>query len=600
LKILLAKFREKSKKAYMERKPMRLSPWTKKWYEKTFERVLILVMKRNILQSSPFVALLPLGSQSSLTRAAPTNGAVRKSQFFTNYALDENMNTIIQALMYGLVVILALLPSCCDAQTILSGNISGTWSPSGNPYIISANATVPSGQVLTIQPGVTVWIGQGISISVNGGIRAVGTSTQHITFQPPISSQYWNSISVNNGFTNLFSYCDFANATNALSFAGSSINQVNYCTFINAMGTALAFNDQSSNQVLFSTFQNVSNGIAMVVNHNNWTLDASIVNCLFSNCWGMAVSGVGNGEWGSRNGRIVAAIENSSFSFVGSGCGFSIYGGYYSLGGAAGYGYANVHIENNAFQNVTNTAVLLTAGDYAGSSTATLVNNIILNASNGIVSQDPWDATVMDDIFVGCTSAVTDTGSLSRHVEYNDFFQNATNFIGYTSNYGTVILANRNGTPCDLLFNIYQDPKFLATNDFHLQTNSPAIDAGTPDWVYTDMCFPPAQGASFPDLGIYGGPNACNWLAVVPILPVQATMTHSNQVTKINWGAIPRSEYQVQYLTNLVILGTNEWLNFTNGDVLAAGKPTSLSVATDETKPKMVFRIQSLGRPAGN
>ena len=58
------------------------------------------------------------------------------------------------------------------AQTILSGNISGTWSPSGNPYVISANATVQSGQTLTIQPGVIVWIGQGISITVNGGIQA--------------------------------------------------------------------------------------------------------------------------------------------------------------------------------------------------------------------------------------------------------------------------------------------------------------------------------------------------------------------------------------------------------------------------------------------
>ena len=495
------------------------------------------------------------------------------------------------------VLALALLPNSCDAQTILSGNISGTWSPSGNPYIISDNATVPSGQMLTIQPGVTVWIGQGISISVNGGVLAVGTSSQHITFQPPISSQYWNSISVGNSGTNVFSYCDFMNATNALVFAGKSINRVNYCTFTNVMSTALAFNNQSSNEALFSSFQNVNNGVVMAANIG--TFNGNIFNCSFSNCSGLAVSGTGNGTVNPypNSTTIVTTIKNCSFSFVNSGCSFSIYGVNNTWGN--GYGYGNVTIQNNAFQNVTNAAISLASGAYS-SGTATLMNNMILNASNGIISRDPWDAKVMDNILMGCTNAVTDTGSLSRHVEYNDFFNNATNFIGYTSVYGTVILANRNGTPCDLLFNVYQDPKFVAANDFHLQTNSPAIDAGTPDWAYTDMCFPPSQGTSFPDLGIYGGPDACNWLAVVPIFPVQASMTHSNQATQINWGAIPRSEYQVQYLTNFAMGGTNRWLNFANGDVLATGKPTSLSVATDETKPKMFFRIQSLGRPAGH
>jgi hypothetical protein len=227
-----------------------------------------------------FAALVHLDKQFSLTRAAPMNGAVGKKQLFSSCALEENINTKLKSLVYGLVMILALLPNCCDAQTILSGNISGTWQPSGNPYIISANAMVPSDQTLTIQPGVTVWIAQGISITVNGGIQAVGTSSQHITFQAPISSQYWNTISVNNSFSNLFSYCDFANATNSLAFAGTSSNQVNYCTFTNAMGTAVTFNNQSANQALFSSFQHMNNGIAILrangnraVQHNsgvNW------------------------------------------------------------------------------------------------------------------------------------------------------------------------------------------------------------------------------------------------------------------------------------------------------------------------------------------
>ena len=70
-----------------------------------------------------------------------------------------------------------------SAQTMVSGSISGSWSPSGNPYVVTDNATVPAGQTLTIQPGVTVWIGENVSMTANGLIQAVGTPAQRIAFQ---------------------------------------------------------------------------------------------------------------------------------------------------------------------------------------------------------------------------------------------------------------------------------------------------------------------------------------------------------------------------------------------------------------------------------
>src|SRR5665213_3811493 len=105
---------------------------------------------------------------------------------------DQTNGSLLKNLLSA---VLALLPGLCGAQTILSGNISGTWSASGNPYIIADTATVRSGQTLTIQPGVIVWINSGVSIMVNGGIQASGTASQHITFRSFINSQYWNTIS---------------------------------------------------------------------------------------------------------------------------------------------------------------------------------------------------------------------------------------------------------------------------------------------------------------------------------------------------------------------------------------------------------------------
>jgi len=68
-----------------------------------------------------------------------------------------------------------------------------------------------------------VFIGQGNSITVNGGIQAVGTSSQHITFEALNNTQYWNTISLHNGGTSIFNYCDFEYATNALDCVGTSI-----------------------------------------------------------------------------------------------------------------------------------------------------------------------------------------------------------------------------------------------------------------------------------------------------------------------------------------------------------------------------------------
>ena len=99
-----------------------------------------------------------------------------------------------------------------------------------------------------------------------------------------------------------------------------------------------------------------------------------------------------------------------------------------------------------------------------------------------------------------------------------------------------------------------------------------------------------------PTSGPYGGPDACNWLDVVPVLPVTLTVSQTNGIGTLLWGALPRSTYQVQYVTNLVSVGTNIWLDLTN--ILAIDKPTSLVGSVD--LPKAFYQVRSLGRTPGN
>jgi hypothetical protein len=65
--------------------------------------------------------------------------------------------------------------------------------------------------------------------------------------------------------------------------------------------------------------------------------------------------------------------------------------------------------------------------------------------------------------------------------------------------------------------NIPDPPCFVNTDgdmetwDFHLQDDSPCIDAGNPDEEYNDRCIPPGIEGLRNDMGAYGGPGNCDW-----------------------------------------------------------------------------------------
>lgn len=511
-------------------------------------------------------------AQVRFSEPAPSNSPMKTTH--TTDTLHAVLNTVLCPFnrLLWLCMVFGLVSTAC-AQTLVSGNISGTWTPAGNPYIAVDNCTVPSGQTLTIQPGVVFWIGENRSVTVNGSIQAVGTPSQRITIQAPVASQYWSNIVLNySGRTNRFKYCDFQNGNRALFLRVYAVSETMY---------------------------------------------AEIMNCTFSNCPNAAIYGESEGEAYNSFGTIYELnpvlspqIKNCVFADCGDGCRFYIFGHHFIGGGIevfVGFGKAAPRMIGNIFSRLSGEALDLVTGPDSTTSTVDFVNNTVVNCRGGISATTRWDAKVQSSIFVGCSNAITRQGSLSTMISYNDFYGNATNFTGYPSPYGQFILQNRNSNSCDILFNISQDPLFVASNDFHLATNSPCIDAGTPDTAFSDCCFPPSLRTQFADLGAYGGPDACNWLDIVPKLPVLASVSKSNNVIRLNWDAIPRSEYQVQYVTNFlgtnngtIFVMTNPWINFTNGRVLATEKPASLSVATNTSQNKVFFRIQSLGRTPGN
>lgn len=284
----------------------------------------------------------------------------------------------------------------CDAQTIVSGtNISGTWSPSGNPYVITGDVTVPGGQTLTIQPGVVVWIGSNVTITAQDStITAIGTPTQRIRFQAPASAScYWNTIALRiPSSLNQFHFCDFQHAQTAISLDVSFV------------GTFLPFPGA------------------------NWSTEgAEILSCTFSNCVSAGVLATSEGTAGyaghlafwTANPTNNPVIQNCVFFNTGNGCVVNISGNYWPWSwppgyAAIGYGSANPTICANIFEHLTGTAFSMGVGSYAGSGQATFLNNTIVGCSGGVAAADPWDGNIQGNIFEGVTNAVSDSGSLMR------------------------------------------------------------------------------------------------------------------------------------------------------------------------------------------
>ncbi|MEZ5082972.1 MAG: T9SS type A sorting domain-containing protein [Bacteroidales bacterium] len=60
--------------------------------------------------------------------------------------------------------------------------------------------------------------------------------------------------------------------------------------------------------------------------------------------------------------------------------------------------------------------------------------------------------------------------------------------------------------------NINLNPIFNSDTDLHIVPGSPCVDAGNPDPIYYDECFPPSQETELNDMGVDGGPLGCNWI----------------------------------------------------------------------------------------
>jgi hypothetical protein len=372
--------------------------------------------------------------------------------------------------MKAIIFCFALFSVMCStvkAQTIVTGNVSGTWSVTGSPYMVIDNITISKNNLLKIEPGVEVIIGDSLSIIVSGRIEALGNFENPIIFKAPNEDLYWDKIEVNySGEISEFKYCDFSNANIAVylkmvgKITDTMITKIQNCNFI----------------------QCDSSGLYGYVYGNS------------TYSWG--------GMW-SHYPHLNPIIKNCTFTNIPNGCIFYIRG-WGGPNAPTTRGYTSPVIQNNIFKNISNTVLKLETGSYAGSSYPSFVNNTIDSCKNGIITQKPYDVVVKNNVFVNCETVIRRSDDLSSDVSYNCFNNNEVNFDGYPGAYGSIVMKNRNDTPCDIGFNIFTDPLFSENNSYKLLVSSPCIDAGDPNSEKE-------PDNTIADMGAYGGSGAKEW-----------------------------------------------------------------------------------------
>ena len=105
-----------------------------------------------------------------------------------------NKFTLIRCLPLVVLFLVLSLQTGFAQTDIPAGDVSGTWSLSNSPYHVNGNITIPDGQTLSIEPGVTAIFKEACKLDVKGCLIAVGTREDTITFTAEDPGAGWHAI----------------------------------------------------------------------------------------------------------------------------------------------------------------------------------------------------------------------------------------------------------------------------------------------------------------------------------------------------------------------------------------------------------------------
>jgi hypothetical protein len=201
----------------------------------------------------------------------------------------------------SLVVVVCTFTSLASPETIVpSGNVSGNWTSSGSPYIVSGgNITVPDGQSLKIGAGVRVEFTGLFKIIVNGHLRAGGMPEDSVvfTYTGADTLHGWRGFRLVGSDSTVFSFCRFEKGTAVL---GSGSDSTGGVVYVSGAGSVVKFLNCE-----FSHNYAGSSGGAVFASPNT--------SVLFSDCLFKKNTAIGDGGAAFVNNAHGSVFENCAF-----------------------------------------------------------------------------------------------------------------------------------------------------------------------------------------------------------------------------------------------------------------------------------------------
>jgi len=378
------------------------------------------------------------------------------------------------------VAIVCVIPLTTDANDLnIITELQQTYTQdtrldiSGSPYIARDDVTVNQGVTLTVDPGVVIWFESGTGLYVMGGLQINGTPSNRITIEAAPGNNNWDVISI-------------IEASESCSFSYLNITGATHGKNSDRDRSAISARNSPGISLDHVSISNVATCIYFI---------GMTGECTFTDCYFQSY------ERGSTFNlvRTQTVIENCDF--VGNNARRS---------DAIDFDKVTGTLSNNKVHDMTGED---SDGIDAGSqSEITIINNLIYNCSDsGIEAEEDSEITMKNNVVLNCRVGVTIKELATGYIENNTFYNNDVGFEAYSENHvwnngGNVYVKNSiiSGSSnvyssadnshytfsynlCDTRSlpgtgNIFANPMFENVNnlDFHLNANSPAIDAGDP------------------------------------------------------------------------------------------------------------------------
>lgn len=338
-----------------------------------------------------------------------------------------------------------------DGQNNLSGTIDkdSVLIKSKSPYIIETGLSVSAGVNLTIEPGVTIKLGNLAKISMYGNLYAMGNETDSIFFIANDPTKPWGIINSNNANI-IFKYTKIAKAIRFISATGGDSLIISHC---NIESTATGNGEDciaahDTKKVIIEDITLLGTGGKIANGSKNDAIDLdNIDSCIIRNS---IVSHFSDDAIDIGTQTKYTSIYNNVTSF--SNYGISI--GEETLG----YLSRNISHDNDG-------GIQIHSGANVTCENLTIYHNTYglecYHSEEGESKQTGGDVTFVNTIFNSNASDIRKQSSSTINISYS--ISDISLLSGNNNAQGNALLINPSG------------------NNFELQSNSPCINAGSPD-----------------------------------------------------------------------------------------------------------------------